>query len=410
MNILSIIGQKPEMTGSGVLLKELWKCGEEFGDEQRVVVAAYTEDDYSNLFDGRYEAVTYTRPGASVKGELPFPILGMSDVMPYTSLRYSQARRPQIDAHIKAFLARVDKIMTSFNPGVIHLHHLWVLTSIARFVKGIPFFVTVHGTDLKQASVAPQHLDYVYEGIAHVDCFLCVSRDIMNDAKAIYNLSPEKTVLMGNGYNKSIFHPSGTPAECEGRVVVAAGKYVSWKGYHYLIRACRGLSALDRLVILGGGTEEARQTLVREAAANGIQDKLILTGHVPQTEVAKWFRRADVFVLPSIYEPFGLVLLEAMACGCPVIASAIGGSKDIIASDLVGDGLATFVPPLKEGDVFDEERYVNDFRMAIEKHLSKVVSPLDRKKISESVKGHEWKDVYRSIHAEYVKADSALTY
>jgi glycosyltransferase involved in cell wall biosynthesis len=139
-----------------------------------------------------------------------------------------------------------------------------------------------------------------------------------------------------------------------------------------------------------------------------MQDRMILTGHIPQLELAKWMRRADVFVLPSIYEPFGLVFLEAMACGSPVITSDCGGAKDVIReTGLTSLNLATLIPPLREGDQSDEDRYVSDFHFALDEHLSRSVSHSSRRTISDSVKGLEWSNIYQLIRTEYLKAISA---
>ncbi|HKP87334.1 MAG TPA: glycosyltransferase [Blastocatellia bacterium] len=407
MRILTILGQKPEMTGSGTLIRELWKCAEKAGDQQRAIVAAYPGDDYTQPFGDSYSAITYSHPATGLEGELPFPILGMSDVMPYPSLRYSRAQRSQIDAHIKAYQARMEAVLSEFKPDIIHIHHLWVLASLAKYRGNASVFVTVHGTDLKQAKTAPQYVELVKEGVKYVDGFLCVSRDILNDTRRIYDIPPGKAVMMGNGYNDDIFFPDGPAAECEGPVVVAAGKYVRWKGFHYLIRACGRLSTPHRLMIFGTGPEMVREALIKEAAANDMRDKMVLAGHVAQHELARWFRRADVFVLPSVYEPFGLVLLESMACGSPAIAGASGGANDIVRDDLIADGLATLVTPLKEGDPVDEERYVSDLHQALEKTLSRGVAPLTRRRISDSVKGLEWSNVYELVRAEYAKAARA---
>jgi glycosyltransferase involved in cell wall biosynthesis len=406
MRILSILGQKPEMTGSGVLVRELWECGDKYGDAQRLIVAAYPGDDYRTRFNGFYSAVTYT-DSKGPDGELPFPILGMSDAMPYTSLRYSEARPWQIEMHLRAFRDRLESILSAFQPDVVHIHHLWVLASLARSCGNTPCFVTVHGTDLKQVKTAPRYVSYVHEGIGAMRKLFCVSSDILNDAIELYDMPSERAMLVGNGYNERLFRPDGKAVEFEGQVVVVVGKYVAWKGYRYLIRAFARLKRPVRLVILGSGPEAERQLLLSEAIAARIEDRLVLLGHLPQADVAMWLRRANVFVLPSVYEPFGLALLEAMACGCPVIASAAGGPKDVVSANLVSSGLATLVRPVRESDEVDEARYVEDIGLALERHLSDQLSTDDRVRISESVKGMEWSSVYQSVRAEYVKAIGA---
>lgn len=406
IRILSILGQKPGMTGSGVLLRELWQCALERGDKQRLIVAGYPNDDYSEMFNSDYSLITYSFE--NTKGQVPFPILGMSDAMPYPSMRFSDANSSQIERHLDAYRFKMERVISEFKPDVIHIHHLWLLVALANYCGRTPCFVTIHGTGLKQLRTAPQFQNYVEEGIEKVHHFFSVSKDIMFDACKIYNLPSNKVSFIGNGYNENIFQLEGPIAECKDKVVLAAGKFVDWKGYRFLIRACGKLKIPHQLVIAGSGPEKNRQELIEEAVKNNMQEKLLLTGQIDQVELAKWMRRANVFVLPSIYEPFGLVFLEAMACGSPVIASDCGGAKDVIReTGLTSLGLATLIPPLNESDNSDEDRYVLDFQKALEKHLSSNFSPLSRAKIANSIKGKEWSHVYDAIRDKYLKSINA---
>jgi glycosyltransferase involved in cell wall biosynthesis len=405
IQVLSILGQKPEKTGSGILVRELWQCALNYGDRQRLIVAGYVDDDYRDLFGNNYELVTYSFKGKT--GQLPFPVLGMSDAMPYPSMRFADASSTQIELHIDAFRSTMEELILKFKPDVIHIHHLWVLIALSNYCGSIPCFVTIHGTGLKQLKTAPQFRNYVEGGLKKICHFFSVSKDIMYDACNVYNLSQNKVSFIGNGYNEKIFRLDGRVAECKDKLILAAGKFVDWKGYRFLIRACGRLKIPHQLVIAGSGPEKNRQELIDEAIKNNMQEKMVLAGHIPQLELAKWMRRADVFVLPSVYEPFGLVFLEAMACGSPVIASDCGGAKDVIReAGLISLDLATLIPPLKEGGQVDEDRYVADFHSALEKHLCRSVSHLDRVRISDSAKGLEWSNIYRLTRTEYLKAIS----
>ena len=409
IQVLSILGQKPEMTGSGVLVRELWQCGLNYGDGQRLIAGGYGDDDYQDLFGNNYELVTYSFE--DMIGQLPFPVLGMSDAMPYPSMRFADANSSQIKLHINAFRSKMEGAILKFRPDVIHIHHLWVLVALSNYCESIPCFATIHGTGLKQLKTAPQFRRYVEEGVKKICHYFSVSKDIMYDARKIYNLPQSKVSVIGNGFNEKLFRLEGAVAECKGKLILAAGKFVDWKGFRFLIRACGRLNIRHQLVIAGSGPEKNRQELIDEAIKNNMQERMILTGHIPQLELAEWMRRADVFVLPSVYEPFGLVFLEAMACGSPVIASDCGGAKDVISeTGLPSFDLANLIPPLKEGDQSDEDRYVSDFHLALEKHLSHRVSLLNRARISDSVKGLEWSNIYGSIRTEYLKAISARDY
>ena len=402
MRILSILGQKPEMTGSGVLVRELWKCALKNGDEQWAIVAAYPDDDFNELFDARYSAVTYSLQADAPQGDLPFPILGMSDVMPYPALRYRDASAAQLEMHVWAFQQQMERAIAKFRPDVIHIHHLWLLASLARQTGGIPCFVTVHGTDLKLADALPEHTGRIKESIPYVSAFMCVSNDILEDATRMFDLPRNKVLRIGNGYDERVFHPRGAVVEHSEALVVAAGKYVPWKGFQYLIRACGRLSQPHQLVILGSGPDDLRTQLFAEAKRSNNEERLTLPGHLSQTEVAKWFRGANVFVLPSVYEPFGLVLLEALACGAPAIAGKRGGAKDIVSAELEADGLVTLIEPLKDSG--DEDRYVSDLHRALEQHLAAKITAEHRVRISQTVTGLEWTKVYELIRTQYKKA------
>ncbi len=82
------------------------------------------------------------------------------------------------------------------------------------------------------------------------------------------------------------------------------------------------------LALVGSGPFEKK--LRMRAAELGIRDKVFFFGHVPNNKLSAYYNACDVFVLPSLYEPLGIVLLEAMACGKPVVASRVGGIPELV--------------------------------------------------------------------------------
>jgi len=331
----------------------------------------------------------------------------MSDAMPYPSMRFQDATVSHVERHVSAFQRVMENMITEFKPDVVQIHHLWVLAALAlsEFCRNLPCFLTIHGTDLKQSIVAPQFKSYVEKGIPRIRHFFSVSGDILDDARKVYGLPEGKISSIGNGYNDRVFRVDGPLVECRDKVVLAAGKLVDWKGFRFLIRACGRLKMRHQLVIAGAGPEANRQALLKEARHNDMQDQLLLPGHLNQSELAKWMRRADVFVLPSVYEPFGLVFLEALACGSPVIAADCGGAKDVIRERGLRAGhSATLLPPLRPGDPTDEERYVSDLHRALHGHLVQTISRSDRAGISASVRGLEWRNIYGLVRAHYAQA------
>jgi len=111
-----------------------------------------------------------------------------------------------------------------------------------------------------------------------------------------------------------------------------------YKGFDEVIEALPELAThvpALAYVVAGEGPDKAR--LQRKAAALGLQERVVFTGWIPEAEKADHFRLADLYVMPSYGEGFGFVLLEAMACGVPVIASSVDGGREAVRGGMLGD-------------------------------------------------------------------------
>jgi glycosyltransferase involved in cell wall biosynthesis len=119
-------------------------------------------------------------------------------------------------------------------------------------------------------------------------------------------------------------------------LVVFSGRMVQEKGVHLLISAVRILRDTGlpvKLVIVGGGYRAHLEQLARDL---GIYDSVYFTGFVPDDVLLRLYRVADAACFPSLYEPFGIVALEAMAAGTPVVVSDAGGLKEVVEHDRTG--------------------------------------------------------------------------
>lgn len=142
------------------------------------------------------------------------------------------------------------------------------------------------------------------------------------------------------------------------KLVLYVGRFDRRKGIETLVRACSKLTVCGdvdlRLLIVGGSNPtrkdgKERRRIEKIVEDVGLSEKTVFPGLVEHRELSLYYSSADVCVVPSDYEPFGLVSLEAMACGTPVIASAVGGLKDTVISE--SNGL--LVPP-KDINAFSE--------------------------------------------------------
>ena len=124
-----------------------------------------------------------------------------------------------------------------------------------------------------------------------------------------------------------------TPDE---KIVMYVGRFVREKGIHVLLNAASAVLAnrpKTKFVIVGGGNRDSLERFVRWY---GLQDKVLFTGFMANRSLHQLYRCADVAVFPSLYEPFGIVALEGMAAGAPVVTSDAGGLKEVNLHDTTG--------------------------------------------------------------------------
>jgi glycosyltransferase involved in cell wall biosynthesis len=175
---------------------------------------------------------------------------------------------------------------------------------------------------------------------------IAVSEDLRRRAIAL-GAEPGNVTTILNGCDSSIFHP-GSREEARretgylesGRLILFVGSALKTKGMAELLEAFGGLlrRAPDaRLAVIGDG--EYKETFERHAAAAGILDRIRMLGRLPSERVAPWMRAADVFCLPSYSEGCPNVIVEALACGCPVVATNVGGIPE-----LCGESSSILVP------------------------------------------------------------------
>ena len=226
---------------------------------------------------------------------------------------------------------------------LIHCHMSWTSGYVGARLKeelDVPYLLTVHANRNWFQEQLDSDNDRLTRAWTDADRLIRVNRRDRSKLEP-YN---DDVVHVPNGYDTDIFERVSTESARERLgidgdtpVVFALGTLKPRKGFQHLMRAMTRVRDAEpdaRLVIGGqGGMRDELESLAEEL---GIADRTDLLGYVESETLNDWMNAADLMVLPSYSESFGVVQLEAMACGTPVVATENGGSEEVITSDDYG--------------------------------------------------------------------------
>jgi len=239
-----------------------------------------------------------------------------------------------------------------FTFDVVHGHDWLVAVAGDHLAKRFrcPLAVTIHATEYGRhqgwVDKHPQsHIHGVERWMANrADRVITCSAYMREHVADIYGLEEERITVIPNGIDPSELIPVADLdslrrrfAEPHERLVLLVGRLVYEKGFQLALEALPGLIerlADVRFVVAGSGTHE--QELRAQANELGLDGHGTFLGWIGDDVLHSLYRIADLCVVPSIYEPFGLVALEAMASGCPCLVADTGGLREVVPNEDVG--------------------------------------------------------------------------
>lgn len=233
---------------------------------------------------------------------------------------------------------------------VIHAHDwLAILAGLqAREVSGKPLVIHVHATEFDRTGGNGLN-QCVYEiekrGVMEADRVIAVSGFTKNILVNHYDVDPDKVEVVHNGVdaddyqNEISVSDKLTGLKSAGyKIILFVGRITIQKGPDYFLRAAkRALEFDNKLIFVMGGSGDMERQMIEEAARLEISDRVLFTGFLRGAERITMFKEADLFVMPSISEPFGLLPLEVLLFGTPVLISKQSGVSEVLTHALKVD-------------------------------------------------------------------------
>lgn len=334
MKILLINHFPLEGSGSGIYTLNIAKSLVNKGHEVCIIMPEITKN------HKKYRKIklhpVYFYKEEKIKGQLPFNFPCFT-THPKSLNNFFDMTDDDINLYIEAFEKAIKEEIEIFKPDILHVQHIWILSYIA--VKfDLPVVITAHGTDIIGHERSNRFHKYTYEAVKKCNQIISISDD---NKKLILNNFPDakdKISLIKNGYDEKVFYKTNYDKnailkrfninKCYDKIICFAGKMTKIKGIDILLKAAKIYENDNTLTLLAGDGELMNElkALSKELDLKNIY----FLGNLEQDTLREIYNISDVSVVPSRFEAFGLVAVEALACGTPVIVSDVGGLPSIV--------------------------------------------------------------------------------
>ncbi|HDK7176812.1 TPA: glycosyltransferase family 4 protein [Clostridium botulinum] len=407
--ILNILAQRPDKTGSGMYLQAIVKEADKNGYKQ-AVIAGISAKDKKVTFSSK-NPITFF-PVIFETSNLPFPIVGMSDVMPYESTKYKDLSIDMLKKWELSFSSVIKKAIDEFNPDIIICHHLWILTSLVKeLYPNKKIIAFCHGTDLRQfesfknstKSISKEVLNYVIANCKNLEAVIVSHKDEKMKVIESYKIDENKVYIAGTGFNPDTFYINENKINSNKIKIVYAGKLSYSKGVPFLINSInlikKYVNNID-LYLAGSGAGDETISIIKLCKNNSCNFNINVLGSLSQKKLSDLFRECDILVLPSLYEGLPLVLIEAMACGLKIVCTELPGIKEWMGETINNSGIIEYIPmpKLKNIDTIVPEEISNfehNLALFIEKQIKNDL--VINAKVREAIESKSWAKAFSNI-------------
>lgn len=397
MKILHVLAQLPEKTGSGVYFSNMIEGFKKHNHEQKAVFGDQDEYHWDVLENKDQYPVTFKSK------ELPFPIAGMSDTMPYESTKYSSMTEEMISVWQEAFKKRLIKIKKDFEPEIIFAHHLWILTSLVREVFPDTKIIGIcHNTDLRQAKMNPQLKDKYVNKIHNLDYIFSASNQQKDEIVEIYGIDKNKIISVGGGFNQDIFYFPKEKDQSDKIRLVFCAKIDPSKGIYELIEVYKTLGLEDITLDIIGNPDEENKKKIEDYIKDDSSIRLYNVKN--QIALGDELRKKHIFLMPSFYEGLGLMAIESLACGLYVVTTEIEALMSLLGKEIEESGIIKYVPlpgiydtdkPVKE----DLPEFKENLKEAILSQIEKVKENKEcHKAMEDKIKSFSWEGLVDNMN------------
>ena len=400
-NILMITAFPTYGAGSGVQVTALANSYKDAG-KKVTIITGNNKTNFDKIEGVKYHVVPFKSEEENteiIPGQCNFNYL-MFTTHTESTANFWDASLSQIREYEKAFRKAINEEIKEEKPDVIHAQHNWISTSIAT-ESNVPVVTTIHGTDLMGFERSKEELKKVKENLKtekdpekikklkeeeekynlyiehsnraaiNAKKIIVISEDQKNRFEKLFPLAAKKVELVENGYDTKKFYVDENikkedvignlesqnknnqkiPLDYD-KLVVFVGKFADFKGIDVLLdsakiyeeKMAQNGKKVETIIVGSGQLENDLKKQAKDLELKNVD----FVGRKNTEEVNKIQNLADVSLIPSRNEPFGLVVVEGMACGHPVIATNSGGIPGILNSEKqdVSNKEKTYVTPL----------------------------------------------------------------